>query len=113
MDLYLQLNPPARFDNPLVEADLPVFESNATGDSGDEDDDVMKYTRRRRQIWRYDSARTFTLEAEYKQHEGELWKDMNKTIGENGLIWCCNSRQRSNEIIQNVVNAGIWFAYYD
>ena len=79
VDMYLQLNPPARFDTPLVAADLPGFESNATGDPGDEDDDVMKYTRRRRQIRRYDSARTFTSEAEYKQREDGLWKDMNKT----------------------------------
>lgn len=73
---YLQMNPPARFDTPFVPTKLPHIDI----DGGDEDDeDVMKYSRRRRQMRKYDQSRTYTSEEDYKRREGELWKDMNKT----------------------------------
>lgn len=69
VDEYLLENPPAKFDTPI----MPIILPNTAKD----DDDILAYSRRR--VRKYDCERTFTTEDEYKQREGELWKDMNKT----------------------------------
>ena len=68
VDEYLIQNPPVRFDAPMMPIVIPHAEA---------DDEVMAYSRRR--VRKYDTERTFTTEEEYKQREGNLWKDMNKT----------------------------------
>ncbi|XP_052792854.1 uncharacterized protein LOC128226825 [Mya arenaria] len=75
IDTYLEENPPVRFHTPMLRVDLPPIDVNVDSD----DDDVMKYSRRRRPGRTYDIKRTYTSEEEYKQQERELWKDMNKT----------------------------------
>lgn len=69
VDEYLIQNPPVKFDTPM----MPIVIPHASAD----EDEVMAYSRRR--VRKYDTDRTFTSEEEYKQREGNLWKDMNKT----------------------------------
>lgn len=69
VDEYLLENPPAKFDTPVMPIILPH--------SAKDDEDIMAHSRRR--VRKFDCERTFTTEEEYRQREGDLWKDMNKT----------------------------------
>ncbi|XP_045216383.2 uncharacterized protein LOC123566405 [Mercenaria mercenaria] len=69
VDEYLLENPPVKFDTPIMPIILPH--------DAKDDEEIMAYSRRR--MRKYDTDRTFTTEEEYKQREGDLWKDMNKT----------------------------------
>ncbi|KAH3839128.1 uncharacterized protein LOC127879501 [Dreissena polymorpha] len=76
IDEYLQDNPPAKFSAPLMSIDIPQLKAVV---NLDDEEEIMKHSRRRRNVRTYDVSRTFTSEEEYKAHEKELWKDMNKT----------------------------------
>ncbi|KAL4227221.1 hypothetical protein ACF0H5_012666 [Mactra antiquata] len=72
IDDYLIANPPVQFN---TFSTLPIEISN----SEEDEEQLMAYSRRRRNFRQYDSSRTFTSEEEYNKRQGELWQGMNKT----------------------------------